>query len=84
MVCNNCLTCALTTCHSLRALPKNQTWLIFCVSLSERQVEQKLSPSLFDVPTVLLCSEATAEQCHRRLVLEYLSNKWGNIEMVHL
>lgn len=53
--------------------------------MAERRVEDKIDPKLFEVPTALLCSEATAEHCHRRLVLEYLRNKWGNnLAIVHL
>jgi uncharacterized protein (DUF488 family) len=33
---------------------------------------------------VLLCSEPTAEHCHRRLVLEYLRDKWGDLTITHL
>lgn len=32
----------------------------------------------------LLCSEPTPEQCHRRLVAEYLQKKMGGIEIKHL
>ncbi len=32
----------------------------------------------------LLCSEPSPERCHRRLVAEYLSHKWGDVEIVHL
>ncbi len=52
--------------------------------LRERRVEEDLDRSLFDVPTVLLCSEAGPEHCHRRLVLEYLDREWGGIRAVHL
>jgi len=34
--------------------------------------------------SVLLCSEPTAEQCHRRLVAEYLANSSNNIKIKHL
>lgn len=34
--------------------------------------------------TVLLCSEATAEHCHRRLVLEYLQAHWKDVSIYHL
>lgn len=57
---------------------------LFMQLLADRKVEVAVGPDLFDVPTVLLCSEPTAEHCHRRLVLEYLQDKWGNVEMVHL
>jgi len=56
----------------------------FFALMTTRQVEIKLPRSIFDSPTVLLCSERTAERCHRRLVLEYLQSKWGDIEIVHI
>ena len=56
----------------------------FFALMTARQVEIKLPRSIFDSPTVLLCSERTAERCHRRLVLEYLQSKWGDIEILHI
>jgi uncharacterized protein (DUF488 family) len=56
----------------------------FLALMTERGIEQKIDRALFSVPTVLLCSEPTAEQCHRRLVLEYLREKWGDLEITHL
>ena len=32
----------------------------------------------------LLCSEDKPHHCHRRLVAEYLRNKWSDVEIVHL
>jgi uncharacterized protein (DUF488 family) len=32
----------------------------------------------------LLCSEDKPHHCHRRLVAEYLRDKWGDIEIEHL
>ena len=32
----------------------------------------------------LLCSEDKPQHCHRRLVAEYLKQRWGGIEIVHL
>ena len=32
----------------------------------------------------LLCSEDRPNHCHRRLVAEYLRDKWGDVEVVHL
>ena len=46
--------------------------------------EDEINQKLFEVPTVLLCSEHTAEHCHRRLVLEYLQDKWGDVNIIHL
>jgi uncharacterized protein (DUF488 family) len=52
--------------------------------MRERQIERELDRALFEGRTVLLCSEATPEHCHRRLVVEYLDEKWGGVEAVHL
>jgi uncharacterized protein (DUF488 family) len=56
----------------------------FLALLAERRIEEAIDCSLFSVPTVLLCSEPTPEQCHRRLVLEYLSEKWQDLQAIHL
>jgi uncharacterized protein (DUF488 family) len=56
----------------------------FLALMGERRIEEQISHDLFAIPTVLLCSEATAEHCHRRLVLEYLQRQWGDISIVHL
>ena len=52
--------------------------------LAQRRVEERLHPALLDGPTVLLCTEPTAQHCHRRLALEYLESRWGGIQAVHL
>jgi len=49
----------------------------------DRNVETDFSPELFD-HACLLCSEHEPENCHRRLVAEYLQEKWGNVEIIHL
>lgn len=51
--------------------------------IGERQIEKKVSPNLMNC-ACLLCSEPTPHQCHRRLVAEYLSQKWGNVSIHHL
>jgi uncharacterized protein (DUF488 family) len=56
----------------------------FLALMAERRVEDQLPNSLFDIPTVLLCYEATADYCHRRLVLDYLQEKWGGLKITHL
>jgi uncharacterized protein (DUF488 family) len=56
----------------------------FLTIMRERKIEKNLDRAQFIQPTVLLCSEFTAEHCHRRLVLEYLAKKWGDINIVHL
>ena len=56
----------------------------FRALMSERHPEQFLERQAFAVPTALLCSETTAERCHRRLVLEHLQRYWDDLELVHL
>lgn len=56
----------------------------FLELMAERKIEEKIDRSLFNGPTVLLCSEPKADRCHRRLVLEYLQNNWGNLKIIHL
>lgn len=56
----------------------------FQALLAERAVDQTLDRALFAERVVLLCSEPTAERCHRRLVAEYLAQRWGGVNIVHL
>jgi len=56
----------------------------FLALLAERRVHSQLAPADFATPTALLCSEATAERCHRRLVCDYLAGCWDGVRTVHL
>jgi uncharacterized protein (DUF488 family) len=51
--------------------------------MAGRQIEKTIRPDLLD-HGCLLCSEHLPHQCHRRLVAEYLSAKWGSIKTKHL
>lgn len=51
--------------------------------ISERKIEDRVSHDLLD-HSCLLCSEATPEHCHRRLVAEYLKSKWNDLQIIHL
>jgi uncharacterized protein (DUF488 family) len=55
----------------------------FLKLLSDRQVEKKVSKELIH-QGCLLCGEQSPDHCHRRLVAEYLRDKWGHIEITHL
>jgi uncharacterized protein (DUF488 family) len=55
----------------------------FLALLDERHVAETIAPVIAD-GDCLLCSEATPEQCHRRLVAEYLRGVRGDIEIRHL
>jgi uncharacterized protein (DUF488 family) len=56
----------------------------FLALMTERDIARKLDRESFSQPTVLLCSEPTAENCHRRLVLEYLAARWKGVSIHHL
>jgi uncharacterized protein (DUF488 family) len=55
----------------------------FLSLMSKRAVETVLPREIIDLGC-LLCSEATPDHCHRRLVAEYLARKWGGVEIVHI
>ena len=56
----------------------------FLALMSQRDISDALDHDSFMQPTVLLCSEPTAEQCHRRLVLQYLQQRWDGLIIRHL
>jgi uncharacterized protein (DUF488 family) len=56
----------------------------FMALMESRRIHEVLSPVEFERRTALLCSEATAEQCHRRLVCEFLAERWPDVRTLHL
>lgn len=52
--------------------------------MDQRSIPLLLKRSDFETPSCLLCSEATPEQCHRRLVAERIALAWKNVEIIHL
>jgi uncharacterized protein YeaO (DUF488 family) len=56
----------------------------FLTLMNERRVEEIHNKKLFDIPTVLLCGEPRPDKCHRRLVAEYLREKWGDVRIIRL
>jgi uncharacterized protein (DUF488 family) len=51
--------------------------------MEDRRIEDKLDPALL-AGGCLLCSEDTPHHCHRRLVVEYLQKRWGNLSVKHI
>jgi uncharacterized protein (DUF488 family) len=51
--------------------------------IRNRKIESNISRETLS-GACLLCSEPTPHHCHRRLVAEYLSDKWGDINIHHL
>jgi uncharacterized protein (DUF488 family) len=66
-----------------RAYIESDDWSAYEKSFHElmldRRIIELLPPSRFADPTALLCSEPTAEKCHRRLVVEHLAAAWRNL-----
>jgi uncharacterized protein (DUF488 family) len=54
----------------------------FLALISQRRIENLDRESVDGA--CLLCSEDKPEHCHRRLVAEYLQEKWGGVQIVHL
>ena len=53
--------------------------------MDERNIPAILDRADFETTlSCLLCSEATPQHCHRRLVAERLASHWKNVEIVHL
>jgi uncharacterized protein (DUF488 family) len=66
---------------------KNGDWPLyerqFLDLMRARRIEETISRDLLD-GGCLLCSEETPHHCHRRLVAEYIKEKWGGIEIEHI
>ncbi len=62
-------------------------WVIyeqrFLELMTTRKIEGAIPCSAID-EACLLCSEDKPHHCHRRLVAEYLKDKWGDFDIVHL
>jgi len=55
----------------------------FIKLIESRKIEKHLDRKVLN-GGCLLCSEQRPEQCHRRLVAEYLSQKWGDVAIEHI
>jgi uncharacterized protein (DUF488 family) len=89
--------CSMDYIHELRLAP-TQTMLDdykkhkaswgdyerwFLDLLAERRIEKAIPRELV-ADSVLLCSEATPHNCHRRLAAEHLAKQWGDVTIEHL
>ncbi|TFH47347.1 MAG: DUF488 domain-containing protein [ANME-2 cluster archaeon] len=67
---------------------KSKDWDVYAKEyielLDTRKVLDKLDKSFFKRKTCFLCSEASTDFCHRRLLVEYLNEHWDYVEIVHL
>ncbi len=55
----------------------------FLALMVDRKIEDTLAKE-FIGGGCLLCSEPRPDNCHRRLVAEYLKSKWGDVEIEHI
>ena len=55
----------------------------FLALMRDRRVEKAVPRELID-GGCLLCSEATPDHCLRRLVAEYLQDRWPGVVIAHL
>lgn len=55
----------------------------FLALMAQRRIEHLISRDILD-GACLLCSEEKAHHCHRRLVAEYLKEKWGDVSIEHI
>ncbi len=66
---------------------KNGDWQLyerqFLELIRSRQIEDTIPRELLD-GACLLCSEEKPHHCHRRLVAEYLKDKWGDVDIEHI
>lgn len=51
--------------------------------MRQREIERRIDPEVIS-GNCLLCSEDKPHHCHRRLVAEYLQEKWGQLQISHL
>jgi uncharacterized protein (DUF488 family) len=55
----------------------------FLSLMNSRRIEETTPRELLD-DGCLLCSEELPDHCHRRLVAEYLKEKWGDVTIQHI
>ncbi len=74
------------TQEMLKEARENKSFSAYEKRFNELMVErsiENLPRELID-GACLLCSERKPHECHRRLVAEYLQQKWGDVEIIHL
>lgn len=77
-------TAPLLAAYRAKALPWPAYAEAFTALMAEREIDRRFDPADLD-GACLLCSEAAAHRCHRRLVCDYLNEKWaGALAVRHL
>jgi uncharacterized protein (DUF488 family) len=78
-----CPTNEIMEAYKTRRITWQEYEKTFTGLLAQRKIEEKVDAELLDYGC-LLCSEDKPDHCHRRLVGQYLSQKLGSLEVVHL
>lgn len=73
----------ILTAYKQKKITWEQYENLFKVLLIERDVKKNISSDELD-QACLLCSEASANKCHRRIVAEYLQNAFPCVSIWHL
>ncbi|MBX6755061.1 MAG: DUF488 domain-containing protein [Thermorudis peleae] len=64
-------------------IPWSEYEVHFRELIKQRRIEEILSKELV-AGSCFLCSEDKPNHCHRRIVAEYLAERWNNVEIIHL
>ncbi len=77
-------TTELLDAYQKDGLPWEEYETEFLTLMADRQIQDSIDPVALGRTPVLLCSEHSAERCHRRLVCDYLQDHWSNVRVTHL
>ncbi|MCP4465984.1 MAG: DUF488 domain-containing protein, partial [Halieaceae bacterium] len=55
----------------------------FMSLMEKRRIDESIARDVIG-QGCLLCSEHKPHHCHRRLVVQYLAEKWGDLDAEHL
>ena len=77
------ITHAVATPHANDRYAYDREYLAGLLGQLREKIEEKIDPATI-AGGCLLCSEDKPHHCHRRLVAEYLRERWGNLEISHI
>ena len=52
--------------------------------IEKRDILNVINTDIFQKRSCLLCSEPSAEDCHRSILADYIKKHWENVKVVHL
>jgi len=69
--------------YKVKSISWKEYEIVYKEILTKRNLIEKIDWDIFE-NSVLLCSEPTADRCHRRLLAEYLAQKNNEIKIKHV